>query len=595
MIENFLSGINCIIDNKIIKPNVIPPAPVNPYIIFVDPIVKQICVENWGSDGEITYEQAAAVTDLGDSFNYWSENPPTEQITSFDEFQYFTGLTNIGDSAFANAGQLTSIILPNSLVSIGGGAFYSCVSLPSITIPDSVTFIGAGAFEETPFYLNMPDGDVYINNIYYRYKGNMAPNTSISILEGTTMISGAAFLTDTREPQTNLTSIYIPESVTFIEGGAFNNCSSLVSVELPSSVTSIESSLFADCSSLVSVVIPSSVTFIDRAAFYNCSSLLDINIPESQTFISDMTFEGCTSLTSIVIPGLVTSIGNNAFYGCTSLTAVYVDSTVPPTLGSNVFLEAPITSIFVPAESIDTYKTAPYWSDYASIIKAQILPTTPITFADPVVKQICVENWGSNGEITYEQAAAVTDLNSFFRSSSIKTFEELQYFTSLTSLSNYAFEECRDLTSIIIPNSVTSIGDYAFSNCRILPLISIPNSVTSIGVSAFSDCLGLTSFIIPNLVTVIQGSTFNYCSGLTSIEVPALVNIIESYAFAYCNGLDSIFCKNIVPPTLQGDVFKYCESLSDIFVPAESVDAYKTAEGWSNYANIILEELPPPR
>ena len=216
----------------------------------------------------------------------------------------------------------------------------------------------------------------------------------------------------------------------------------------------------------------------------------------------------------------------------------------------------------------------------SKIIKPNVIPPISpyIIFADPEVERICIENWSSDGiGLTYEDAAAVTDLNSFFMFSSIKTFEELQYFTSLTSLSNSAFEECRDLTLIVIPNSITSIGDYAFRNCRILPSISVPNSVTSIGASAFSDCRGLTSFIIPNLVTVIQDSTFHYCDSLTSIEVPALVNVIGSYAFSICSNLASIFCKNIVPPTLQSNAFKDCISLSNIYVPSESVDAYKVA------------------
>ena len=143
MIESFLSGINCIIDNKIIKPTVTPPVsppvtpPVSSYITFVDPIVKQICVENWGSNGEITYEQAAAVTDLNGAFDYWSNNPPTEQITSFNELQYFTGF------AFYGCTELTSIIIPNSVTFIDDGAFANCNNLTVVTtkviIPPTLT------------------------------------------------------------------------------------------------------------------------------------------------------------------------------------------------------------------------------------------------------------------------------------------------------------------------------------------------------------------------------------------------------------------------------------------------------------------------
>ena len=98
MIESFLSGINCIIDNKIIKPTVIPPAPVtppvSPYITFADPEVERICIENWSSDGVgLTYEDAAAVTDLNSFFRFSS-------IKTFEELQYFTSLTSLSNHAF---------------------------------------------------------------------------------------------------------------------------------------------------------------------------------------------------------------------------------------------------------------------------------------------------------------------------------------------------------------------------------------------------------------------------------------------------------------------------------------------------------------
>ena len=126
MIENFLSGTNCIIDNKISKPNVIPP--ISPYIIFADPVVKQICVENWGSDGEITYEQAAAVTDLETAFGGNTE------ITSFNELRYFIGLTQIEEYAFQNCIGLTSMEIPDFITSIGNSAFDGCSNLNLIII-----------------------------------------------------------------------------------------------------------------------------------------------------------------------------------------------------------------------------------------------------------------------------------------------------------------------------------------------------------------------------------------------------------------------------------------------------------------------------
>ena len=173
-------------------------------------------------------------------------------------------------------------------------AFNECTSLTNIAIPDSITSIGSGAFNDTPWYDNQPDGDVYIGKVYYHYKGEMPENTSIVIRDGTKEIAGEAFYLCSR-----LTSITIPDSVISIGNYAFSVCKSLTSITIPDSVTSIGYGAFVKCSSLTSVTIPDSVTSIDFTTFY-----------------------GCTSLTSVTIPDSVTSIGEKAFYECNKLTII---------------------------------------------------------------------------------------------------------------------------------------------------------------------------------------------------------------------------------------------------------------------------------
>lgn len=114
------------------------------HIHFADVIVKQLCVANWDTDGDgkISYEEAAAVTDLGTVFKYNYNN----HITSFDELQYFTGLSYIGYQAFYGCQYLSSVTMPNSVTSIGDEAFFRCSSLTSIEIPNTVTYIGNSTF-----------------------------------------------------------------------------------------------------------------------------------------------------------------------------------------------------------------------------------------------------------------------------------------------------------------------------------------------------------------------------------------------------------------------------------------------------------------
>ena len=114
---------------------------------------------------------------------------------------------------------------------------------------------------------------------------------------------------------------------------------------------------------LVFVDIKDCVTSIGNAAFQSCTNLTSIDIPNSVTRINSVAFNGCTSLTSIDIPNSVTRIDIMAFRSCTSLQSITINATTPPTLGSDVFTNTNDCPIYVPAESVDVYKSA--WSSYA--------------------------------------------------------------------------------------------------------------------------------------------------------------------------------------------------------------------------------------
>ena len=170
---------------------------------------------------------------------------------------------------------------------------------------------------------------------------------------------------------------------------------------------------------------------------------------------------------------------------------------------------------------------------------------------------------------------------------------------SVTSIGEFAFYGCSNLTSVTIPNSVTSISQQAFSGCSGLTSITIPNSVTSIGERAFSSCSGLTSIIvesgnttydsrencnaiietasntlvagcktttIPNSVTSIGYSAFRDCSGLTSVTIPNSVTSISQQAFSGCSGLTSITIPNSVT-SIGNSAFDGCSGLTSITIP----------------------------
>ncbi|MBR4227481.1 MAG: leucine-rich repeat protein [Bacteroidales bacterium] len=158
-------------------------------------------------------------------------------------------------------------------------------------------------------------------------------------------------------------------TVTSIGKSTFKDCINLNSITIPDNVTSIGHSAFYGCSSLTSIKMPSSLSSIYDEVFKNCTNLTSIKIPGPVSKIGKSAFECCSGLTTIIVPSGVKSIGMKAFMGCSSLNSITIDAPVPPLGSDNMFDDTNNCPIYVPAESVEAYKTAEYWSYYAYRIK----------------------------------------------------------------------------------------------------------------------------------------------------------------------------------------------------------------------------------
>ena len=152
-----------------------------------------------------------------------------------------------------------------------------------------------------------------------------------------------------------------------IDYGAFQNCTNLVSVTFPPSLRSIGTYAFQN-SGLKSLSLNEGFKTFNQYCFRSCSSLKTVSIPNSVTTIPIQVFQSCSNLTTVIIGTGITSIGNNCFANCTKLTSFTVKATTPPTLGTTAIPNNTNLKIYVPAASVDAYKSA--WSSYASKIQA---------------------------------------------------------------------------------------------------------------------------------------------------------------------------------------------------------------------------------
>ena len=551
-------------------------------ITFADDNVKAYCVANWDTNGdeELSYDEAAEVTSLDGVFMFDGD------ITSFDELQYFTGLTSFGEDEFNSCTNLAAISIPNAVTSIGSYAFSDCSSLTSITsYACTPPTLGNNVFDNVPsaVVLNVPchtaafyqatDGWSDFSN-YEEFEYGLCP---------------IVFADD------NVKAICVAHWDTNGDGE--------LSYAEAAAVTNLGTYFKS-----------ASITSFDELEYFT-----------SLTSLPNTAFYGCTSLTSIALPSSISALGNGSFYNCTNLATMTVYAETPPTVGTNAFKNVPTTMVVqVLCEAYDAYLTASGWSGFTNI--QGFGPMCPITFADANVKALCVANWDTDndGELSYAEAAAVTDLGQVFSNNyyTITSFNELQYFTGLTSIGDNAFRSCTRLSSVEIPNSVTLIDDYAFFNCSSLTSVEIPRAVTSIGTNSFGSCSGLEQIMvasgnayydsrencnaiintstnelvvgcknteIPNSVTSIGNYAFYSCTSLTSVEIPNSVTSIGHSAFESCHALTSIEIPNSVT-SIGTNPFKGCRGLEQIVVASDNA-YYDSRESCNAIINTSINAL----
>ena len=608
---------------------------------------------------------------------YYAKHIFSDENTEITDLVIPNGVTSIGNYAFYNCSSLTSITIPNSVTSIGWSAFYGCSGLKKVIVPDIAA------------WCNIDLGD---NPLYYAkhiYSDENTEITDLVIPNGVTSIGSSAFAYCS-----GLTSITIPNSVTSIGDDAFAYCSGLASITIPNGVTSIGNNAFDGCNSLTSITIPNSVTSIGDKAFSGCSGLTSITIPNSVTSIGDdafvyctglssmvveagntvydsrnncnaiietatanllygcastiipsnikkisaSAFEGCNGLKQITIPKSLTKIGSKAFYGCGGLTSIVVEAgnTVYDSrnncnaiieTATNTLLRGCHTTVIpngvnrIESRAFSGSKRLTSISIPSSVVSVGLSAFEGTGLYDNhpdgviYIDGILYSYKGTMPDDTEIDIVDGTRLIADNAFQLCKGLKAVMLPNSMVNIGRYAFAGCEKLSSINLPNSIESIGRDAFNQCRSLTSVTlpnltyldaclfylctgltsvtIPNSVTSIGNDAFTGS-GLTSVTIPNSVTTIGDYAFYRCTNLTSVTIPNSVTSIGDGAFAYCNGLTEVV-SNIKEPISVSYTIWYNVNTEEIplYVPVGTKTLYQKTGYWNLFKNIIERGLSP--
>ncbi len=522
----------------------------------------------------------------------------------------------------------TSIIIPSeveignyvcSVTDIGEGAFENCTNLTSIELPKTITYIGYRAFigcsnmiglrcyaEEVPetHWLNPFDSPANINiqvpeqsvreynetypwahycvthiHTYFingettidygdyslffsatsiepaecMFDGVSIHNTSVSItIPSTVTIDGIEYKVTSIGyhaiyEDSHVTEIVIPNTVTYIAKNAINAWK-LSHLEIPNSVTYIGNEAFYNCSSLISIEIPSSVTYIGRNPF--SASLTSIVVEKGNPIYDSR--ENCnaiietssntliTGCQNTLIPKTVTTIGNGAFYHCSNLTRIDIPSSVT-TIGSSAFF---------------------YCSKLKSIrCYSESVPQTANTAFDYVPSDMQIQ--------VPEQSKGLYREASPWNKYTIIKIYPYHYGEK------YVVEEYDGYSLRFELNPATEKIEVC---CETKP--SLPTSVTI--------PLHVTIDNVEYAVTDIQNAAFQNCSNITSVDIPNTVTTIGSSAFAYCTKLKSIRCYSESVPQTANTAFDNVPSDMQIQVPEQSKGLYREASPWNKYTIIKI-------
>ena len=545
------------------------------------------------------------------------------------------GIRYIGDGAFAGCRSLKSVELPSSLTSIGNGTFAYC-GLTSVSIPDKVTSIGQFAFAGCPLEkisLGASLKTIAERAFMYVYRDKVSLHNPIpptcgegnfdrDITSDTILVHDMLIVPVGSEEAyenaypwkkfKNIVGIDFNVNNEVTAGGIkydlrINDfgeryCSiigyddeygKLGDLTIPDKieyeghsypVTRIEDYAFRECAGLTSVVIPNTVTYVGSDVFYWCKKLKSATFPNTITSLSDGTFSECYSLSNFTIPNSVKEIGADAFSGCRSLKNITIPSSVER-IEDNAFRYCErLTSVVIP-NTVTYVGEMAFWG--CKNLKSAIFPNTITSLNNGTF-------WNCNSLSNFTIPNSVKEIgeDAFSGCTSLKN---ITIPPSVEKIERAAFMDCKGLTSVVIPNTVTYVGPGVFSGCENLKSAIFPNTITSLD-GTFKDCTSLSNFTIPNSVKDIGISTFRGCTSLKNITIPASVEQFGYWWFGECNNLEELTCLNTTPPiagnygSYSGELYYFSDvtyTKATLYVPKESVEAYKTAEIWSNFKNIV--------
>ena len=520
----------------------------------------------------------------------YNHRPWSDFCDSVTTLELSDGLTSICDYAFKDFTALTVVRLPASLTEIGSSAFSYCEALKSVAFPEGLKTIGNSAFDgcsslravTIPASVKSIEISAFSRCAGLREINVAAGNLNYSSLDGVLFDKARTMLIQYPGGKT-IASYTVPESVSEIGWGAFEECESLKQVKLPNALTCIDWAAFCGCTGLTSITIPDGVSYISSYAFFECPGIKRVTIPYGVQTIAPEAFgyidggktEGFT------ICGKTGSAAQTYAEGNGFAFAPIQDTTLVSgncgDKGSNLTWsmdgETGCLTISGSGAMADYYLGSAPWFDYRERIVSVSLPAGLTQIGNNAFRSCGAvsavdlpEGLKRIGESAFRDCAALTDAALPAR---------------LTSIGREAFYGCEGLTSLSLPAGLQALEESVFYGCTGLKNVSLSGRVSRIGASAFACCERLSELKLPAGLTEIGESAFASCKSLTEMKLPAGLTDIEAYAFACCERLTDVYFPESLTAVSNG-AFYDCKMLLWVSIPDSVTKIEDYAFGYQN-------------
>lgn len=469
-------------------------------------------------------------------------------------FEIPEGITCIEKSCFYNKKGIIRIVLPKSLRSIKANAFGNCISLEEIVFQNDSVEIDHKAFKGC----NNLERVVLEDGVYFPKKclseGGL-PDIARKIGEQVLSdfyISGNILMSYRGKEE----RVCVPEAISVIGEGCFENNNAIDRVVLPESVREIRENAFKGCVSMQTIELSEKLEVIESGAFENCKKLLKIALPENVKRIGESVFKRCFKLNSFVANDGLEYIGDMAFYGCKSLKNIELP---PKTIvdGKLVFFNSGLDNS---PEIAETPKNEYFESGISPYEFCKNNETVSLNITDKRrIGKYAFSACPNLREVVIDNPECVIEERAFEKCANLKSIK-----LNVKSISKGAFSFCSSLEAIEI-NGADSIGELAFCGCTKLREVKLSVSVTELGARCFEECVSLKTFDFRG-IKIIGERAFSRCEGLGEIALAAIC--VRRRAFEDCCFLKKLSLSR--DTELKSGAFFGCTNLEEIVFEGKS-------------------------